>query len=179
MLSARPRVDLIRYRWRILRERDREPNKAMSDSDIREVQRVLGLLSSGNADVVSLALRRFRLGPQRQLSEDAFVDYVVGLESILAASADRSEVTFKLALRLATLIGVTAEDRLRIFKRAKELYDTRSGLLHGRKTKTLDADTAELRQYLKSLIMAVLTYESDFRPEDVEKRLLRGELNPF
>jgi len=61
--------------------------------------------------------------------EDKLIDYVIAKEALLGK--DNEAIAYRVALRLATLIGNNPEERVRIFTIAKRSYDSRSKLVHG------------------------------------------------
>lgn len=80
---------------------------------------------------LSLPLRRFRLGSTRSNNEDRLVDFVVGLENLLACDSPNLETTFRFRLRGGALLPDsygTARNRI---NRMGEIYDLRSRVVHG------------------------------------------------
>ena len=83
-------------------------------------------------DALNLALRRLsgsfaRIG--RMQLQDRILDYATALE--IMYRLDRSELTYKLATRAGYLLGRTPEERIAIFEKVAEFYDTRSAIVHG------------------------------------------------
>jgi hypothetical protein len=56
------------------------------------------------------------------------VDAITAAEALLGTDV---EVTFRLAFRVAMILGSDDDERVRIFERMKSYYDTRSSVLHG------------------------------------------------
>jgi hypothetical protein len=83
---------------------------------------------------IELACSRLADAEMRAKPEDRLVDAVIGMEALLLAGLDREsrrgELRFRFALNYSTLFG-TPEERRRAFRRAKHLYDLRSGVVHG------------------------------------------------
>ncbi len=80
---------------------------------------------------VNLALRSFSdIYERRSLFRDdtRLVDAVTAAEALLGT---RVEITFRLAFRVAAILGNDDEDRVRIFDLMKGYYDTRSRVVHG------------------------------------------------
>ena len=83
-------------------------------------------------DALNLALRRLsgsfaRIG--RMQLQDRILDYAIVLEILYRL--DRSELTYKLATRAGHLLGRTPQERIAIFEKVTEFYDTRSAIVHG------------------------------------------------
>ena len=62
---------------------------------------------------------------------DILIDLSVGLEAALSGT-DRSDVSLRLRLRAADLLATPNDSGDRIYKDVKELYQLRSGIIHGR-----------------------------------------------
>ena len=77
-----------------------------------------------------VAISRFRESYERLGWVDNLVDLTIALEALFG-SKDPRETTKRLQLRTAFLLGATAEEARRIYKRVGILYDIRSRILHG------------------------------------------------
>lgn len=88
--------------------------------------------------------------------DDALVLAALSFESLLGNGV-RTEISYRLCLRAATLVG---EDPVPVFTRLRKLYDLRSGVVHeGKRASLLDA--THMQQALMRLIpsVAALTTE--------------------
>jgi hypothetical protein len=137
--------------------------------------RYLDLLSTcPSAKELRQAVRRMSDASDRTNADDAVVDYVVGIESLLTDES-MSEVAFKLRLRLAYLIGRNSDDRIHVFNQMKQLYTIRGKIAHG---KAKPGQAATMRSlgddYLRRLIIAVLNLGFKIEPEEIELAVLRG-----
>jgi len=84
--------------------------------------------------VVDAVLRRFGYAAERALPEDEIVDLMIAAESLFLSemdTRDRGELRFRLSARAASLLGVTVEERLSVWKFMRGAYDTRSVIVHG------------------------------------------------
>ena len=70
------------------------------------------------------AKRRVEIG-------DSAIDLATAFESLLSSSDERSEITYRLRLRAALILGEGYEDRKDISRRMGELYKLRSKNVHG------------------------------------------------
>jgi hypothetical protein len=80
---------------------------------------------------LNLALRSFSDIYERRSAfrdDTRLVDAVTAAEALLGT---RVEVTFRLAFRVAAILGNDDDDRVRIFELMKGYYDTRSRVVHG------------------------------------------------
>lgn len=81
-----------------------------------------------------LPVRRVRLASTREEPEDQLVDYVIGLERLLASDTPQLEVTFRFKLRGAALLPArfgTMRERIKLMN---HLYSLRSDIVHGNAT---------------------------------------------
>lgn len=67
----------------------------------------------------------------RARPDDAIVDYTIGLESLLLQGIN-DELTYRFALRGATILAWEDNKRKEYFKRLKDFYNVRSDIVHGR-----------------------------------------------
>lgn len=77
-----------------------------------------------------LVLHRFKLGVTEKSPVDSLVDYVVALESFLLGEKE-GEYRFKFGLFGSWYLGDSAQERERIAKDLREVYDVRSQIVHG------------------------------------------------
>ncbi len=89
--------------------------------------------------------------------EEAFLLYVIALESFLLPDEERGRISLRLRSRLGALLGSTAEDRPRIEEKVKELYDIRSQIVHSGHYLVTEADLALLRTLTKTSLIRMCT----------------------
>lgn len=94
-----------------------------------------------------------------------FIDLVVCLEALFSGPGDAGELTRTLALRVASLLGVDADERRRIFGELKTFYAARSKVLHGvplkeKQLKELD-QLPRLREVTRKGLLAALALGTD------------------
>jgi len=97
-----------------------------------EVVRFHGLIQEKHPDSLDIAMKRI-LGAvsQRWDATDAFIDAVVVWENAFGTS---TETTFRVTGAIAKLLEPgSADDRAKLQKELKGLYETRSRLVHGAK----------------------------------------------
>jgi len=94
--------------------------------------KVVSVLSGTGPKYLRFALERFIAAAQRREPEDQLVDYVLGLESLLAPDTDRLETTIRFRLRGASLLPSSSfggpEERINLLN---GLYKVRSEVVHG------------------------------------------------
>jgi hypothetical protein len=96
---------------------------------IHRTEELLAALATGDPRM-ALAARRFAQAQLREDTEDAVLDLCIALEACLGDKG-RSEMTHKIAMRAAALLGSNELDPVQIKARVKALYDWRSAIVHG------------------------------------------------
>jgi len=151
------------------------PEVTLKDEDvIRAVACFDRLNDAPNARLISTAVRRYNDALERTRLDDALVDCVVALESILTRDA-KTEVLRRLRQRLAFTIGRTPDDRVDVYKAISKIYDARSAIAHG------SAPSAQLprllrrtEDYLGRLLSRLLTDSETFDAAAVDLAIVRG-----
>jgi len=89
---------------------------------------------------IEIAAEKFDYATFRQRTEDKLVDYISALEALLLGADEKAELEYRLALRLATLIGESADEKVFIRHILKAAYAQRSCIVHGKKLKLTQID---------------------------------------
>jgi hypothetical protein len=82
-------------------------------------------------DALMFATQRFNLCDERVSDDDRLVDAWIALEALFSTKRERGAITYRTALRLATLLGRTPGDRQRIRDLVGLSYGLRSEVVHG------------------------------------------------
>lgn len=98
----------------------------------------------------------------------AFLQATIGLEALLGDETRKDSVTERLADRCAYLLGHTETERQRVRDNFKEVYDARSKIVHGRKSR-LGQDDAKHLTTAKQLLSGAAWQEI---------RNLQGDIAP-
>jgi hypothetical protein len=88
-------------------------------------------------------------------TEEAFLLYIIALESLILADHQPGELSYRFRLRVAHLIGEDVEARRAIAKQVNELYSIRSSIVHSGKYEVSDADLAIMRMTVKNCIITL------------------------
>lgn len=84
---------------------------------------------------IEMACQRLLDSVGRSEARDSIVDSVIGLESILLINVGeekyRGETRYRFALNYASM-SASAEDKYEAFRFARDLYDARSAIVHGK-----------------------------------------------
>jgi hypothetical protein len=76
-----------------------------------------------------IAAKRFAESFGKQGDEDRLIDYVIAMEALLGRKEEA--IAYRIPLKLATLVGDSPPERVRIFDVSKKAYELRSSLVHG------------------------------------------------
>lgn len=105
---------------------------------------------------LSLAMRRFDTAYLRIDPEDRLIDLWIAFEALLLPDAE-GELSYRAAIRLAQLVGQTAEDKRAAFNAARRSYDRRSKVVHGKHAKDdLGKVVEETRELARKALRAWL-----------------------
>jgi hypothetical protein len=81
-------------------------------------------------DYLRLPAQKLLEGARRNRNDDAIIDYAIGLEALLISGL-RQELSYRFALRGATIQAWTSEPKRKYFDALKHFYRTRSEIVHG------------------------------------------------
>lgn len=129
-----------------------------------------------------LTLSRFNSSLSREKFTDRIIDATISLESMV--QDDKNELSFKFALYNAHACSIDPEKRAEAFERFKDLYTTRSTIVHGavdeeREQKLIDKMEASwplIEKYASSSINYHLFFMSQSNPKDWIKHLISRSL---
>jgi hypothetical protein len=88
-------------------------------------------LSAADQRRVDVAIGRLSLATARKMPGDALVETAISLEAVLSDAGNKDELTYRLRLRAALLLGTSLESRKEIKKLVSDLYAERSSIVHG------------------------------------------------
>ena len=110
---------------------------------------VAGRLERTPPDVqthIRLAIERLNSSFDKKVQADQFLDYMIALEALCSRKNDA--VSYRVALRVSTLIAKDATERQAVFDLISEAYKERSNLAHGRPSKLTDPNAEFVRTYI-------------------------------
>ena len=131
----------------------------MDNSEIESIRALYSLLGRiklrDQLRGIALSLRRFSSIYDRSLhqGEDRLVDAIVALEALLPTGA---ELAFKLATRVAGLLGEDDDARVQYSKIMKQYYRTRNNIVHGSSLKAKDSELIRNDEPLRSIVRRLL-----------------------
>lgn len=111
---------------------EEEPTYKLRQSELQKFitlfQNIRQWRASGIINNAEIALERFHSSYHDDI-EDRIIDQMIAFESLFLS--DSQELTYKLSLRVAFLLGKTAPKRDKIVKDMKKAYNYRSRIVHG------------------------------------------------
>lgn len=114
---------------------------AFSDTQRTEAERlILARFELPEVKGLGVMLRRFRDSYERYDARDPerLLDLAISLEAVFLNDNDSKEqLSFRLALRIARLLGGSLAERKVLFRRVRDLYTIRSKVAHGETVGTL------------------------------------------
>lgn len=126
----------------------------ITEAEINEVRQLFSSdWHSNTIKGMEIAIKRFRYSIERYMPDDAekLLDLAIAFESIYLNDGETKELTYRLSLRVARLLGNSVDERYEFFKIIKDLYKYRSKVAHGENLDSLKKSDAErLNKVLKN-----------------------------
>lgn len=88
--------------------------------------------------ILDIAIKRLNDTYGRPKSEDKIIDSFVGLEAMFLTGSERSELSYRLSVRIAKFLGTSQEEKNMIFSEIRKAYGIRSRIVHGDSVKQQD-----------------------------------------
>jgi hypothetical protein len=96
--------------------------------------------------------------------DDSFLFFALALEALILGGKQRGGLQYRLALRVAHLLGSTKQEKSMIRDYVKQLYRLRSMLVHTGKAEIPDSDSGWLRTMTLQSILKLMSGET---PSDI------------
>lgn len=150
----------------------------VSKADMKAVAQKWTALRGIDHDRFTLALRRFNTAMTRDEAADMVLDATIALE-VLMGDSDGQSISWKLRMRAAALIGVTAHrSQMEAVRTAiNETYAARSAIVHGGRRKSGSAETDHVAarnavDVLRTVINAIIAHPAYLDPHKIDSDLL-------
>jgi hypothetical protein len=88
--------------------------------------------------------------------EEAFLLSAIALESLILPERESRELSYRLRIRTAHLLGDTVEARSGISKEVSDLYAIRSKIVHSGHYQIIDPERQQIREILRRVILKIL-----------------------
>jgi len=103
---------------------------------------------------IDISLGRYLISWFKKKDEDKLLDLIIAFESVYLTN--NPEISFRLGYYTAHFIGTTPNEKLEIYNKIREAYDTRSAIVHG--TKFNETKKKEFKKNLPLLIDILRDY---------------------
>lgn len=126
---------------------------------LNSVKRVDSLLMKQPNKVEEMILTAVRWGGRATVAktlEESFLLFAIALECLILPKQSE-ELTYRLSQRVARLLGENADERVKLAKRTKDLYGTRSKIVHSGHYEVTEEECNEIRSIVKTVICELLT----------------------
>lgn len=125
------------------------------------LQRISKLLESDKlTKLQQRILRAFQWAGRAQVDsrrEESFLLMAIALESLLLGNQTNENISYKVALRAAHLIGPRdISIRKSLCRDVKDLYNRRSAIVHSGRVEVSDSELALLRHYLRAALFVAI-----------------------
>jgi hypothetical protein len=154
----------------------------------REVSRQIAGEGIDAAKFAKVAIRRFNVFMDESEPEDKIMDAMISMEALYLYDSENAELSYRLSLRAACLLGRDEGEKNYIRKLLKEVYDLRSKVVHGRNITITGLDgnripttdiLAKLEEYLRwSIRKFLLLTEEKLSHNSILNLLDAAVLNP-
>jgi hypothetical protein len=148
-------------------------------------KRVVALLDAPRtklADALLASIQWIGRATVERRTEQAFLLYAIALESLLLSDNNPEELTYRLRLRLAHLLGESYERRHKLYDSVSRLYRIRSEIVHSGRSEVTMAQLNEVRTHALKAVAIVLVdpiFAESQTPDDLrhwfDRRILGEE----
>ncbi len=141
--------------------------------DKKEVQQFVSFYKNINKktsfDKYDLAIEYFNKSyTEPYTPRDSFLDLMITLENLFLKGTNQ-ELSYKISMRMAYVLGKDKDDRKNIFGFIKNSYNLRSKIVHGEESNKLDNQIfLELRKFTKESIIYFLENEDNWNGKKLD-----------
>lgn len=117
-------------------------------------------------------------GAATESTEDSYLFYAIALETLLLGSNRYEQLSYKLRLRAARLLGLNTQGRVSTRDSVNRLYILRSKMVHSGKTQIPRSDLSLLRIITQSCVIHLLSADmfKDIQTDDALEQWFECEL---
>lgn len=104
----------------------------LEEEDMPALTQLAERVGRAHGGPLRIAISRFNLSYMRDTGEDRFIDLWIAIEALFSPT-DKMELRYRIALRVAHLIGKPGDEREEIYRTLLSSYNLRSDVVHGKK----------------------------------------------
>jgi hypothetical protein len=117
-------------------------------------------LRSALSDVLLASIQGAGRASVERSREQAFLLFAIALETLILPESDSQELTYRLRVRVAHLLGRDRTQRAALSSMIRDLYKIRSKIVHNGSYQVTDDDLGQLRSITKRSIFRVLLHRT-------------------
>lgn len=129
--------------------------------EIEEFANIFNFIKDNTDSRFGVALRRLASGMERRNKEDQLIDYMIGLEALYLPDGNH-ELSFRLSLRVAFLLNSDSKDRKEEYLFLRQLYKSRSKIVHGNPFSTEHNDILRIEELLRKSLKLWISDPDNF-----------------
>ena len=119
-----------------------------------------------------LAIEYFNKSYNEPYPRDSFLDLMIVLENLYLKNTSQ-ELSYRLSMRMAHILGKNKEERIHIYHFIKEAYTLRSKIVHGKRWNALDKQKfIELRELTRKSIIYFLENKDNWDEKILDRLIL-------
>ena len=119
-----------------------------------------------------LAIEYFNKSYNEPYPRDSFLDLMIVLENLYLKNISQ-ELSYRLSMRIAHILGNNKEERIHIYHLIKEAYSLRSKIVHGERSNALDKQKfIELRELTRKSIIYFLENKDNWDEKKLDRLIL-------
>ena len=119
-----------------------------------------------------LAIEYFNKSYNEPYPRDSFLDLMIVLENLWLKNSSQ-ELSYKLSIRMAHILGKNKEERIHIYDFIKEAYSLRSKIVHGERSNALDIQKfIELRELTRKSLIYFLENKDNWDGKKLDRLIL-------
>ncbi len=104
---------------------------AQETTELKEFWNIFKQFDFNRNKFLDIAIMRLNYAYERPKLEDKLIDFFISLEAMFLTGSEKSELRYRLAIRMAKFLGTTPENKNQIFGDIKKAYRLRSEVVHG------------------------------------------------
>lgn len=135
-----------------------EPYKLNNDEIPKFIEFYNKIKSLSPVNFAKVSMERFRTIYERDKIEDRLIDLFIALESLFIK--ENIELSYRLALNIASYLANNSEERKKIFDRVRRAYNFRSKIVHGNsdsiRKEELNEIISSIESYFRKSIQKIL-----------------------
>jgi len=150
------------------------PRYTLGNDEGSQVAAIHSALCTARPDErTRLALGRFNTAYEKADPGDRLIDYWIALEALFLTDGERGELSYRASMRIAYFLG-TAETREQLSRDARQSYNTRSDIVHGKECKDVLRIAAETEDVVRRILQLCVASRKAPNARVLDSRIAHG-----